>query len=190
MEHQREATGLLGCDLFPGGSGLSGGRREAYFSTKHPPPCQEAWLPRSHEHPSGPCRAQEPSRQGPRPPLGLILRIRDRQSFQRLSRDGKRIRRASLWCTWCPNPDPTGMAVAFAVGRALAPAVTRNRLRRRFRAILRELDQVEPLPPCLLLIGATPRTLELTFEQMRMEVRSMVDQIRLRVPLEPVAGSA
>ncbi len=78
------------------------------------------------------------------------------------------------------------MAVAFAVGRALAPAVTRNRLRRRFRAILRELDQVEALPPCLLLIGATPRTLELTFEEMQTELALVIDQIRRQCP---VAGS-
>jgi len=80
--------------------------------------------------------------------------------------------------------------VAFAVGRALAPAVTRNRLRRRLRAILRELDHVEPLPPCLLLIGATPRTLELTFDQMRAELTSMIDVIRMQVRNQAAAGSA
>ncbi|HUF98874.1 MAG TPA: ribonuclease P protein component [Ilumatobacter sp.] len=112
----------------------------------------------------------------------MILRVRDRQSFQRLSRDGTRIRRASLWCIWCPNPDSSGLAVAFAIGRALAPAVTRNRLRRRLRAVLRELDRAEPLPPCLLLIGATTRTLELTFEQLRAELIAMVRQVREQFP--------
>ncbi len=78
--------------------------------------------------------------------------------------------------------------MAFAIARALAPAVTRNRLRRRLRAILRELDQVDPLPPCLLLIGATPRTFELTFEQMQTELTAMVDQIRLQAPNQPAVG--
>ena len=78
--------------------------------------------------------------------------------------------------------------MAFAVGRALAPAVTRNRLRRRLRAILRELDQVEPLPPCLLLMGATPRTFELTFEQMRIELTAMVEQIRMHSRNQPAVG--
>ena len=78
--------------------------------------------------------------------------------------------------------------MAFAVGRALAPAVTRNRLRRRLRALLRELDQVEPLPPCLLLMGATPRTFELTFEQMRVELTAMVEQIRLHSRNRPAVG--
>lgn len=80
--------------------------------------------------------------------------------------------------------------MAFAVGRALAPAVTRNRLRRRLRAILRDLDHIEPLPPCLLLIGATPRTLELTFEQLSNELTSMVDQIRSQARRQPAVGSA
>jgi hypothetical protein len=55
---------------------------------------------------------------------------------------------------------------------------------------LRELDHIEPLPPCLLLIGATPRTLELTFDQLRNELTSMVDQIRSQARRQPAVGSA
>jgi ribonuclease P protein component len=68
--------------------------------------------------------------------------------------------------------------VAFALGRALGPAVTRNRLRRRLRAVVRELDRTDPLPPILLLIGAQPAAIELTFDQLRSELDAMLRQIR------------
>jgi ribonuclease P protein component len=107
----------------------------------------------------------------------LIQRIRGRQAFDRLSRDGKRIRRPALWCSWCPDSSSTTTFVAFALGRALGPAVTRNRLRRRLRAVLREADANGELPPGMLLLGAKPPSTELTFEMLRSEVRAMLSSI-------------
>jgi ribonuclease P protein component len=95
-----------------------------------------------------------------------------------LTRDGARIRRSTLWCTWCPQPDSTSPQVAFALGRALGPAVTRNRMRRRLRTILTEIDRAEPLPPVIMLIGATPAATKLTFDQLRREMAGLVATIR------------
>lgn len=104
----------------------------------------------------------------------MIQRIRGRRAFERLSRDGKRIRRPALWCSWCPDSSSTTTSVAFALGRALGPAVTRNRLRRRLRALLREADSNRELPGGMLLLGAKPAATELTFEALRLEFRSML----------------
>lgn len=158
--------------------GSRGGRREAYIPTKHPPPCEEARVPGADEHPRRSCGAQEPPGQGPRPTLGLIHRIRDRATFERLARDGTRIRRSALWCTWCPDPDSTAMSVAFAFGRAFGPAVHRNRIRRRLRAIMTELDDEQTLPSGLLLIGGRPQLLERTFDEMKSEMVALIAQLR------------
>ena len=56
--------------------------------------------------------------------------------------------------------------------------MVRNRLRRRLRAILRELDRTEPLPPGSLLIGARPSAIELTFDQLRTQTTDLVRSIR------------
>ena len=62
--------------------------------------------------------------------------------------------------------------MAFALNRALGTAVTRNQLRRRLRALLLEMDST--LPGGMLLIGATSRATELTFDQMRAELGQLL----------------
>ena len=67
--------------------------------------------------------------------------------------------------------------MAFAVGRAVGPAVTRNRIRRRLRAILSELDRAGKLPSVTMLIGANPSVCKLTFDQMRTELAQLMSII-------------
>jgi ribonuclease P protein component len=117
----------------------------------------------------------------------LIDRIRGRGAFGRLAHDGMRIRRSALWCTWCPDPSTTTTSVAFSLGRALGPAVTRNRLRRRLRAILRETQS--SLPGGMLLIGATPRAVELTFDQLRSELQQLLVKAFAAAPTDPVSSA-
>ena len=142
--------------------------REAHIPAQQPPASQETRVPCPDVDPRRSRRAQEPPRQGPRPTLGLIDRIRGRDAFRRLAHDGTRIRRPALWCTWCPDPAISTTSVAFALPRALGSAVVRNRLRRRMRSILRELEPL--LPGGMLLIGAQPSSTELTFAALRTEL--------------------
>jgi ribonuclease P protein component len=114
----------------------------------------------------------------------LIWRIRDRDAFVRLGRDGTRIRTSSLWCTFLPDPDATPPRVAFAIGRAIGSATTRNRVRRRIKALLRDTTTgVTPnsattpamvLPPGWYLFGARPSAIELTFDQLRAELAELL----------------
>jgi ribonuclease P protein component len=70
--------------------------------------------------------------------------------------------------------------VAFSLNRALGPAVTRNRLRRRLRSILRERDA--PTPGGMLMIGAYPRAIELTFDQLRTELHQLLTKATTATP--------
>lgn len=146
-----------------------GASREAHLSTQRPSASQEARLPCSYEHPCGSRRVEIPPRQGPRPSVGLIGRIRSRDDFVRLRREGRRVRIEPFWCSHLPDPSIQGALVAFAINRAVGPAVTRNRLRRRLRAILSEMT----LPPGLYLIGCRPTATELTFDQLCQTVRRL-----------------
>jgi ribonuclease P protein component len=102
----------------------------------------------------------------------LIHRVRGRDAFQRLAHDATRIRRPAVWCHWCPDPSTNHLALAFSISRAIGPAVTRNRLRRRIRAVMRQLEP--EMPGGMLLIGARPGIVELTFAQLQAELTSIV----------------
>jgi ribonuclease P protein component len=72
--------------------------------------------------------------------------------------------------------------VAFALGRALGPAVVRNRLRRRLRAACRTLDRTGSMPGGLLLIGANQTALELSFAQIESEMAAMMAELTTMRP--------
>ena len=58
--------------------------------------------------------------------------------------------------------------------------MTRNRLRRRLRSILREMDA--PTTGGMLLIGAYPRATELAFDQLRLELHQLLTKATAAMP--------
>jgi len=104
----------------------------------------------------------------------LIDRVRERDAFIRLRRDGVRVRTDPLWCSFVLDPDLVPPQVAFAIGRAVGSAVSRNRLRRRLRAMLAASD----VPPGLYLIGARVPACEQTFADLDRSITSLLEKIR------------
>lgn len=102
----------------------------------------------------------------------MIGRIRGREPFDRLREHGQRVGTTSLWCTFLSDPTAEPPRVAFAIGRALGPAVVRNRLRRRIREILRTM----PLSPGWYVIGARPAAITLDAAGLRDEVAELVQR--------------
>lgn len=103
----------------------------------------------------------------------MIDRVREREAFVRLRREGRRVRADPLWCSFVPDPELVPPQVAFAIGRAVGPAVRRNRLRRRLRALLAESD----VPPGLYLFGARVSACEQTFADLRQAVDTMLSKV-------------
>jgi len=62
---------------------------------------------------------------------------------------------------------PESVRVGYAIPRAAGPAVVRNRLRRRLRAVVRELL----FEPGDYLISVAPAAAELSFDQLRGHVQ-------------------
>ncbi|HVM52363.1 MAG TPA: ribonuclease P protein component [Acidimicrobiales bacterium] len=89
-------------------------------------------------------------------------RVRDRGSFAALRREGVRRRVGPLTVTHladgCEPP-----RVAYALGRPVGSAVTRNRLRRRLRAVVADT----PLAPGTYLVSAGPGAAGLAGEDLR-----------------------
>lgn len=93
-------------------------------------------------------------------------RVRDRASFAALRRDGVRRRAATVSITRLDDGSAPPR-VAYAIGRVVGPATARNRLRRRLRAIMAEVE----LEPGTYLLSAGPGAARLSDQDLRADVR-------------------
>ena len=107
----------------------------------------------------------------------MIGRIHERRAFERLGRQGRRASTEHLWCRFLPDPAAVPPRVAFAIGRAVGPAVVRNRLRRRLRALLEGFAADGSLSPGWLLVGAKQTAVELSYGALAVEVRIMMARL-------------
>ena len=112
---------------------------------------------------------------------GGVLASPDRSGFDALRRDGRRVRRGTVTVTWVPGDtaEPGLPRVAYAVGRWAGGAVVRNRIRRRLRAIIRDLG--DELAPGTYLVGAGTPAATLPYRELRDTV---MDALRAA----PLAG--
>jgi ribonuclease P protein component len=138
---------------------------ETHIPTEQPEAEEEARIPSPDAQSSRPCGDPASPHQGPFEALGLIWRVRGQSSFRALARGRRRhagnleVRQAVL----APRAEPP--RVAFAVGRSVGNAVTRNRVRRRLRAAMH--DQAAQLTPGTgYLVRATPGAAESTYHEL------------------------
>jgi len=146
--------------------------READLPAQQPEAQEEARVPRSDAYARRAGRAEEAAHPRARAPLGLIFRIRHRATFALLAR-ARATRRDLVWVRRVPVSGP-GPQVGFAVSRRVGNAVTRNRVRRRLRAALRDERELVRADSAYL-VGATPAAANATFADLR---RALGDCLR------------
>ncbi|MEO7429254.1 MAG: ribonuclease P protein component [Acidimicrobiales bacterium] len=98
-----------------------------------------------------------------------LWRVTNRAAFAALRRNGQRGRCGPLSVTWlapAPGAPIEPPRVAFAIGRAAGGAVLRNRIRRRLRAGLRELQSAGRLPSGSYLLGANAKLARLPWTEV------------------------
>lgn len=106
-----------------------------------------------------------------------LWRITDRGTFSALRRRGRRARSGPLALSWLRPVDgepATPPRVGFTVGKAAGGAVVRNRIRRRLRAALRELQRADALPAGTYLVGATAEVAELPWPDLCAQLGDLV----------------
>lgn len=158
--------------------------RETSLPAQHPQAGQAARLPAPDVNPGRPGHPVRPQAEGARPPIGLVAAgaappgsapaaavesLRGRTAFDDLRRHGRRVRRGTVTVTWVRG-DPAGALprVAYAVGRRAGGAVVRNRIRRRLRAVVREVSA--ELAPGAYLVGAGADAATLPYGELRTTV--------------------
>ena len=105
-----------------------------------------------------------------------LWRIRDRRTFVTLRATGGRGRSGPVSITVVPSDDGTPPRAAFAIGTRVGPAVERNRLRRRLRALLAELAPSSGA----YLISVGPTAAALGYTELRSHVSSALDAVVVR----------
>jgi ribonuclease P protein component len=157
--------------------------REAYLPAQRPKACQAARISSSHVRSGGPGGPEGPPPQGPSTSVGLIWSVRDRATFGALRRRGRRVNSGPIWVSYLREDDGRPPRIAFAIGSKVGGAVVRNRLRRRLRAIVAEVDRVPPgIPPGAYLIGARAGADQATFDELRSRMHHAIRQLRDETP--------
>jgi ribonuclease P protein component len=91
-----------------------------------------------------------------------VGRVRLRRTFRELRADGVRRRSGPLTVTTLVTDGDIAPRAAYAIGKAVGPAVVRNRVRRRLRSAVGEVA-----PPGTYLITAAPAAASLSYAELR-----------------------
>ena len=101
----------------------------------------------------------------------MAWRVRDRATFEALRRSPHRSRRGPVTVTYVGLGESGQPGVAYAVGRRVGGAVIRNRVRRRLRAVVAELDG---MLPGAYLVAAGPESRGATYLELQQHVTEAV----------------
>lgn len=148
--------------------------REAHLPTQQSQAEEEARLPPPHAHARRTSGHPRPPSARAQAPQRLTWRIRDRATFDALA-GARRLRRGPIWLRHLSDEHADRARVAYAIGRRVGTAVTRNRLRRRLRAIVATAEADGRLEPGAYLIGATPEAPTMTYADLERAVRGLLD---------------
>lgn len=126
---------------------------EEDVSTQQSAASQSARLPPAHVHTGRPLDPQGSATPRASPPQCLIEPLRLARDFKRLASEGHRRHCGVLTVVRVDDAGLGRAKVGYAVSRRVGNAVVRNRVRRRLRSAVRE---IEHLPPGMYLIIPRP----------------------------------
>ncbi|HAZ17884.1 MAG TPA: ribonuclease P protein component [Acidimicrobiaceae bacterium] len=109
----------------------------------------------------------------------MISRLSRRDDFHALRRDGRSVRRGPLRVGFrAAGSADAGVRVAYAIPRPVGSAVVRNRLRRRLRAILVDIDRSAPaLPAGDYLVRVRPGASDSSFDELGQYLADAIDEL-------------
>ena len=137
-----------------------------------------AWRPRQDAPSSSRAatRAASDSRPDPTAPgrSATVWRLSDPAAFSALRASRHRVRRGPLSVAWVASPVDEPPRVAYAIGKRVGGAVERNRIRRRLRTVMADLDPA----PGRYLVSVAPAGSELPF----LDLKALVSNALLALP--------
>ncbi|HUC37584.1 MAG TPA: ribonuclease P protein component [Acidimicrobiales bacterium] len=98
----------------------------------------------------------------------MVWRVSGRATFEALRREARRARSGPVSAAFTTVDDTSAVRVGYAVSRRVGSAVVRNRLRRRLRAVVREVEA--DIRPGAYLVSAGREACVLRHEELKEKV--------------------
>ena len=111
----------------------------------------------------------------------MTWRITDRATFEALRRSGKRARSGPVSVVFLDDGGERAR-VAYAIGRRVGGAVERNRLRRRLRSAVSEIEGEAGLSPGAYLLAPSRETSTLGYEELVSTVHRAIRRVQPEDP--------
>ena len=102
----------------------------------------------------------------------MIGRIQSRSVFTRVRAEGVHLRSGVLSCTMVLDSTYDRPLVGYALGRSFGSAVSRNRLRRQLRELVKVYETL--LRPGVYVFGASPRASRTPFARLGQDLESLL----------------
>jgi ribonuclease P protein component len=146
---------------------------ETDVSAEQPETQEKARLSAPDAQSGGPRGDSSPSQQGPLQTVRLIWRVRGQSSFRALARGRRRAAGDLEVRTVVLGSHHEPPRVAYAVGRGVGNAVTRNRVRRRLRAAVQENAGLL-VPGSAYLVRAAPDAANASAAEVASTLRAIL----------------
>lgn len=106
----------------------------------------------------------------------MVVPVRSREDFAALSRSRTRGRSGPVWVVHAAaaDDDERVARVAYAVSKKVGGAVVRNRIRRRLRPLMDQLDHDQGLVPGGYLVGVRPDVVGIPVAELRRHLLAAV----------------
>ena len=102
----------------------------------------------------------------------MIGRIQSRSVFTRVRAEGVHMRSGVLSCTMVLDSSLAQPHVGYALGRSYGSAVSRNRLRRQLRELVKTRETL--MQPGVYVFGASPRAATASFERLGRDLDALL----------------
>jgi ribonuclease P protein component len=150
---------------------------EAHLPAEQPRPQAASRVPRPHGNAGRPQGAERPPRARPQEAQRLET-IKKRADFIAANGGRRATTPGFILLVRDREDSDAGMRVGFTVTRKIGGAVVRNRMKRRFRALAREIVPVKGFPGADHVMIGRAKGIERDFGLLRSELAGALDRLR------------